>query len=200
MKNLSTIVHERDAIAEADYFGILNNLHKLQVSDRRMIALLLLTGMRRGEVLGLRWEDIDFDDKLIHVQQGVVYTDNAPLLTIPKTKKGYRSIPLDDRLVEHLKPIQGTGYVIGGNEPITKSSLTKLLRRVNKTIDMHGATPHILRHTYATLLNNAGVNPKTIQYILGHADISTTMNRYTHSSMENVREAGRLLCAKLGVA
>lgn len=74
------------------------------------------------------------------------------------------------------------------------------MRRVNSTIDMHGATAHILRHTYATLLNNAGVNPKTIQYILGHADISTTMNRYTHSYIENVKEAGQLLCAKLKAA
>ena len=57
----------------------------------------------------------------------------------------------------------------------------RTMERIERTIDMHGATAHIFRHSYATMLNATGASPKTIQEIIGHADIGTTMNRYVHS-------------------
>ncbi|MGI6174528.1 MAG: tyrosine-type recombinase/integrase, partial [Christensenellales bacterium] len=67
------------------------------------------------------------------------------------------------------------------------------MERIERTIDLHGATAHILRHTYLTLLNNAGIDPKTIQAIGGHADIGTTMNRYVHSQQKQVLSAGETM-------
>lgn len=197
LHNPSNIVNERDALPEADYLDILENLPKLELSDRRLIALLALTGMRRGEVLGLKWEDIDFKECLIRVQRNVVFIENTPTIDTLKTKSGYRSIPLDERLVKFLEPARDIGFVIGGVDPVSKSSFNKTMKRINKTIDLHGATAHIFRHTYATLLYNAGVDIKVIQYIMGHADITTTMNIYTHTGEVNVKQAGATVSAKL---
>ena len=71
------------------------------------------------------------------------------------------------------------------------------MERIAKTIDLHGASAHIFRHTYASMLHLSGVDPKTIQYILGHADIGTTMNRYTHIAMETVHNAGKRLSQQM---
>lgn len=190
--NPSKVVNSRDALTEAEFMDVLDNIRKLDGSDRYLLALLALTGMRRGEVLGLRWEDIDFDSNLISVQRNVVFTDNSPMLDTLKSKSGYRKIPLDERLATHLTPRQASGFVVGGDKPITKSSYVKTMRRIGQKVDLHGASAHIFRHTYATMLKNAGVDFKTIQSILGHSDISTTMNIYAHNSDDNLHIANRL--------
>ena len=134
---------------------------------------------------------------LIHIRRNVTFPDdNQPVIDTLKTESGYRSVPLDVRLRKHfLAQQQHEGFLIGGDSPLSKSAYDKAMKRIRKTIDLHGATAHILRHTYATMLSIAGVDPKTIQYLLGHADISTTMNRYVHASMDKVKQAGQLLCA-----
>ncbi len=161
-----------------------------------MLALMAYTGMRRGEVLGLRWEDLDLDAETIHVQRNVVFITNSPTIDTPKSASGNRKIPLDSRLLEHLAPIGKTGFVIGGVNPISKSSFSKAMLRIGRTIDLHGATAHILRHTYATTLHSAGVPPKVIQYMMGHADIGTTLNIYTHVNSDDISAASRMFTEK----
>ena len=190
LKYPSDIVQERQALSCDAFKSILANIPAIQrQDDRRFIAILALTGMRRGEALALRWEDIDFQEKTIRVSRNVTYPDNNPIVGTPKSKSGFRVIPLDDRLSGFLAPFQSSGYILGGERPPTKSSFTKMWSRISRQIDLHGATPHIFRHTYATLLNGAGVPIKTIQSILGHADISTTMNVYTHCDLSSVQNA-----------
>ena len=184
-------VHERDALDQHVFDEIIAGIPKLsRVDDRRMLALFCFTGMRRGEVAGLRWEDIDFDNKLIHVSRNVTYPKNTPVIGTPKSKKGKRIVPLDDRLVEYLLPKERDGFVLGGDTPLNKSALRSMWKRIGSIIDLHGATFHVFRHTYATMLNNAGVDIKTIQSIMGHSDAAITMNVYTHTSNENVLDAG----------
>ena len=155
------------------------------------MALLLFTGMRRGEVLGLRWTDIDFAGETICVLRNVTYPkgQNEPHIGTPKTEHGTREIPLIPMLTELLEPTGEMGFVIGGETPITLSVLRRMLERVERTIDLHGATPHVFRHSFATLLNDAGASIKTIQDVIGDADFSTTANRYVHSRAENRRKA-----------
>lgn len=159
-------------------------------TERRMMALMLFTGMRRGEVLGLKWEDIDFDNKLIRVRRAVSYPTNQPLVSTPKTRSGNRVIPLDDQLTALLEPKGTTGYVIGGEKPLTQMVLRRILRQINKKVDMFGATPHVFRHSYLSAMVEAGVDPKTVQQIGGHANITTTLNIYVHTRVGLVREAG----------
>ena len=89
---------------------ILSKLPLLCADDRRMMALMMLTGMRRGEALGLRWEDIDLSVGLIHIQRNVTYAQNQPFIGTPKTAKGERDVPINNMLLSHLEPIQKEGF------------------------------------------------------------------------------------------
>ena len=164
------------------------------------LALCLFTAMRRGEVLGLRWEDI-FDDK-IHIQRNVTHPQqNQPVITTPKTKAGIRSIPLTDPLKEYLKeylaPFKINGFVLGGEAPLSLSSYRAMWKRISQTIDLHGATPHVLRHSYLTYAVGTTNDYKTVQGISGHADIFTLLNRYAHPQEEKVKELSETLALVL---
>ena len=184
-------VETREALTLEQVKEILSNISNLREDDRRLMALLLLTGCRRGEVLGLRWEDIDVTSGLIHVQRNVTYVKNQPSVGTPKTEKGKRYIPLDAQLLSLLAPVQTTGYIIGGGDtPISRMSFRRQWERIEKAVNLHGATAHVFRHSYLTMLAGTGVDVKTLQTIGGHADIQTTMNRYVHPVTSNIIEAG----------
>ena len=159
----------------------------LSPCDRRFLALCLFTAMRRGEVLGLRWEDIH--DGMIHVKRNVTHPQrNMPEITTPKTKAGIRSIPVIKPLEDALKPLQMAGYIIGRENPLTLSAFRAMWKRITTTIDMHGATPHTLRHSYLTYAVGATTDFKTIQGISGHADVFTLLNRYAHPQEHKILE------------
>ncbi len=157
-----------------------------------MVALLTYTGMRRSEVLGLRWEDIDIDGRLLHVQRAATFTSNRPIVGTTKTRAGCRAIPITDHLLPYLQPARENGYVIGGGDtPITQSTYDRAMERISKTINLYGATAHVFRHSYLTFLGTLNTNIKTIQAIAGHSDIQTTMNRYVHKDVSQIQLAGR---------
>ena len=183
---------ERTALSPEQVTDIIHQIDtKLKGDDeRRMITLFLFTGMRRGEVLGLKWEDIDLQKKLIHVERNVTYAHNQPEIGTTKTNSGKRVIPMDDRLIEYLKPFGQSGFVLGGDAPISNMVFRRLDKSIKRQIDLHGATPHVFRHTYITMLSKAGIDLKTIQRISGHANITTTLNIYTHTREEEIQAAG----------
>ena len=193
----------REALTKEEFTDILQNLQRLPERRKTMMALFCLTGMRRGEVLGLRWEDIDKKHGLIHVRRSVTYAGPVPIVGDTKTENGLRSIPLTDKLLDYLNDEGKTGYVICSQDPekpICYRSYNNDWRRIASTIDVHGATPHILRHTYLTFLASLGTDPKTISAIAGHADIQITMNRYVHKTLDNIQRAGtafEAFCAEI---
>ena len=158
LTNPSNKKKERQALTKEQILSVLGQLEKLEEQEKRLVSLLLLTGMRRGEVLGLRWEDIDADVGLIHVRRNVTYAKNQPHIGTPKTKRGEREVPLDSKLWSLLQPAQEAGYIFGGDKPLTLMVFRRCWQRIEKQIDMFGATPHIFRHSYLTLANNAGVD------------------------------------------
>lgn len=180
---------EREALSTNDYADIIRSLPLLNPKDALLLALLMFTGMRRGEVLGLMWDDVD--NEFIHVKRSVTYNGNQPIIGKTKSKAGIRIIPISPQLRPYLEG-RKDGYVIGeGDSPITESSFDRTWQRIEKTIDLHGATPHVFRHTFLTQLCSTGVTVKTLQAIAGHADIQTTMNRYVHKVNEDILDAGR---------
>ncbi|MBR5298726.1 MAG: site-specific integrase [Bacteroidales bacterium] len=186
---------KREALAASDVKDILANLDKLEGQERLLIGLLLLTGMRRGEALGLCWENIDWGKKLICVEQAVTFFNNQPVVGETKSDAGNCVIPLDKQLEEVLTPMKKEkGFVIGdGEKPLTERTFTRMWERIGRKIDLHGATPHIFRHTYITLAASSGIDVKTLQSIAGHADIKMTMDRYAHKREEKVMEAGQMI-------
>ena len=183
----------REALPIAQFKDILSNLENLSPMDRRYLALIMYTGMRRGEALGLKWEDIDFKNKQIHICRSVTHPQqNIPVISSPKTKAGIRTIPLDSNLEIFLvgnfeKTNQLSGYIIGGEKPLTLSGFRSMMKRITDTIDMHGATAHILRHSYLTYAVGETSDFKTIQGISGHADLNTLINRYAHPQEDKIQ-------------
>ncbi len=191
---------ERQALPLSDYQDIISHLEALTGKEKRFLALCLFTAMRRGEVLGLRWEDI-FSDA-IHVKRNVTHPQkNRPSITTPKTKAGIRTIPLIEPLRQALSPFEESGFIIGGEEPITMTMYNTMWKHILESVDMHGATPHTLRHSYLTYAVGATTDFKTIQGISGHSDVFTLMNRYAHpqenKKVELSEEMTKILTQKL---
>ena len=179
---------KREALTAAQFGDVVAHINDLQPDDALLIALLCFTGMRRGEILGLKWDSVT--DKTIKVKSEVTYKSNQPVFhEYTKSKSGIREIHIQKELKPYLKK-RGKGFVIGGGStPITQSKFDRAWQRIGKKINLYGATPHVFRHTYLSMLAASGVDPKTVQTIAGHADFSFTYNRYIHKNSENVANA-----------
>lgn len=185
-------VTKRDALSIEDYKDIIANLPKCPEKCILFVSLCIYTGMRRGEILGLRKEDIDISAKTITVCRNVVHPQqNKPVITTPKTKAGYRMIPIDENLIPLLKKVDHDGFIFGGESPYTLSAYRNMWKRITTTIDMHGATPHSLRHSYLTYAVGLTTDYKTVQGLSGHADLNTLLNRYAHIQQDKVVELSR---------
>lgn len=146
-----------------------------------LFALVCLyAGLRRGEALALRYEDIDRERKVIDVSRAVEFVGNNPHIKEPKTSAGYRTIPLLDPLAEAL-PASGTGLIFPREDGglLTKTQYRKRWQRYCEGIG-YEITAHQLRHGFATILYEAGVADKDAQELLGHASIAVTRDVYTH--------------------
>ena len=183
---------KREALRDCDVKEIMDKLSLLEAKDRIPLAILLYTGVRRGEALGLRWENLDWKRGVIHIEQAVTFLNNQPVLGETKSDAGIRTVPFDERLMEILRPYrQISGFIVGdGVTPMTERTFTRMWQRIGRTIDLHGATPHTFRHTYITLAASSGIDVKTLQSIAGHSDIKMTMDRYAHKRDEKIVEAG----------
>lgn len=181
-------VTKREALDTNDFRDIISNISALKSDDALLLALLCFTGMRRGEVLGLKWENVT--ETHILVRSEATFDGNKTIYNdFTKSDAGIRDIQIMPELIPYLKN-RGTGFVIGNSKkPITQSKFVRAWQRIGKTINLHGATPHIIRHTFATELVASGADPKTVQAMMGHADFSFTMNTYVHKTSENMNKA-----------
>lgn len=143
--------------------------------------LVYYTGCRRGEALALTGADIDRKKNLVHIKKSVYHVGNSPHIKQPKSDAGCRDVPLLPALAQLLPKKLGKGYLFA--EPdgglLTNDHFTALYDAYR---DASGVTvtAHQIRHGYATALLESGVDPKTAQVLLGHAQLSTTMDIYTH--------------------
>jgi len=159
--------------------------------------LALVTGMRRGELLGLLWPDVDLDKGLISVQHSLQYSRLKHLvLESPKTARGRRQIPIPASVVNVLREHrrhetekklrypgeQALTYVFTNQRarPIIPTMLDRLFKELLVRHGLRDIRLHDLRHTTATILLKHGIHPKIVQERLGHANISTTIDIYSH--------------------
>ena len=167
------------------------------------IAILVLfgTGIRKGECLGLRWQDVDLDNKVIYITQGLVRTKSGLKTQAPKSEKSRRSIPLTKVVVEALKLHKDRmrfekHYRLDGYVFCTKNGTAVIPRNFDKTFHMlriragiPHTTPHGLRHTFVTRLLELGENLKVIQELVGHAKMGITADIYSHVTEKLKRRA-----------
>jgi integrase len=179
-------------------------LAALPQRDRAIWATAMYAGLRRGELLALRWEDVDLAAGVIHVERSWDAKEGA---VGPKSRAGRRTVPipavLRDYLVErklssgrHVGLVFGTGYT----QPFTPSNVRK---RANATWARAGLEPiglHECRHTFASLMIAAGVNAKALSAYMGHSSVTITLDRYGHLMPGNESEAAQLLDSYLARA
>jgi integrase len=163
-----------------------------------LYVLAVTTGMRQGELLGLKWQDVDLEAKMLQVRRTLTRHGGKIALGEPKTKKSRRSIRLTSHAVEVLKAHlnrqlreieilgdryqdQGLIFTTDTGAPVNPSNLRQ---RSFAPLLKRAGLPHMrfhdLRHTCATLLLSRGVHPKFVQELLGHATIAITLDTYSH--------------------
>ena len=159
-------------------------------------ALLLQTGLRTGEMSGLRWQDVDFEKRTLHIRRTLEYRYSVREWKIgePKTKNSVRDIPLTQEAIDILNnqkeklksmKVKSTEFpdsVFLGKHgtPIKNSTYDSKLSYYCDKAGIERFSMHVLRHTFATRCIESGMRPKTLQMILGHSNIGITMNLYVH--------------------
>lgn len=166
---------------------------------RNLFALMLRTGMRSGEARGLKFSDIDSKKDVIHIRRTLKYeTGRGFFEDTPKTTTSMRDIPLtpeiiaiieaqrkENRIYSNVVSIDEYIFHLPGGTPISRervqSEIDRIVKRVNKSdFQMERFTSHCFRHTFATRAIEAGMQPQTLKTILGHANLSMTMDLYSH--------------------
>lgn len=171
-----------------------------------MYYIELATGLRRGELLGLKWSDIDLEHGNLRVQRQIVRIDGEIVEAPLKTKNAYRTLPLStdavDVLKEQKKKCGNSPYVFpsptGG--PISPDSVLHMLHRVLKRAGLPKVRFHDLRHTFATLALQNGVDIKTVSGMLGHFSAGFTLDTYAHVTTSAQKEAANTMGGVLRVA
>ena len=167
--------------------------------------------MRISEFCGLTIKDIDFENRIINIDHQLHRDSNMNLSINPtKTNAGTRKLPMtedvaemfyaiiEDRPKPKIEPmIDGyTGFLFLDNAGLPEVAMhwehrfNHMVKRYNEIykVQMPNITPHICRHTYCTNMARSGMNPKTLQYLMGHSDIGVTMNTYTHLGLDAARD------------
>ena len=171
-----------------------------------MYYIELVTGLRRGELLGLKWEDLDLAQGTLRVQRQVARINGEVVEAPLKTKNSYRTISLGADAVgilkEQRKKCGGSEYVFpsptGG--PISPDSVLQMLHRVLKRAGLPKVRFHDLRHTFATVALQNGVDIKTVSGMLGHYSAGFTLDTYAHVTTAAQREAAKTMGSVLSGA
>lgn len=177
-----------------------------------VIDIELCLGLRRGELLGLQWEDIDWEKNQIHVVRNRVVVDGKSIVKDPKTATSTRTVDVPSQLIQKLHKHKMTCWAnrlrLGQNytatdfvivhpdgKPIYPEYLSQMFTKLQKKAGLPKCRFHDLRHLCASIMLMQGVNVKVAQEHLGHKDISTTMNIYSHVLPSVAKEAAQKIGA-----
>ena len=176
-----------------------------------LYTLAVSTGLRQGELLGLKWEDVDLEESVVRVRRTLTRHESRLLLGEPKTKRSRRTVRVSETAVEALKKHlarqvrekkylnelyrdQGLIFTTQRGTLVNPTDLRK--RSFKPLLEKAGLPPirfHDLRHTCATLLLSSNVNPKIVSEMLGHATIAITLDTYSHVLPNMQESAARAL-------
>ncbi len=221
-KNIAALVEpprkQRKEMPTLSQDQVANRLLPAIAKDRLAAAIFMSfgTGLRRGEILGLRWQDVDLQEAVLHVKQALTRVrihdaakgevKTSLVFQEPKTEQSRRAIPIPAAWLIALKKhkaeqaqeklILGQAYQDHGlvfcrpdGRPIDPSDLSRHFGRLLKREGLPSIRLHDARHTFATLLLELGEAPKVVQSLLGHSSVAITLDVYSHVSLELERKA-----------
>jgi len=176
---------------------VLETYIKMNMDFTKLGVLISLhTGMRIGEVCALSWDDIDLKAKVVHVRHTISRIRNEEpdstkyklVIETPKTESSVRDIPLTPYLISALIILKSgtvSPYVISSDSTfVNPRTYEYRYKKILKDCNMQQFNYHVLRHTFATRCIEAGMDIKSLSELLGHADISFTMKKYVHPSLD----------------
>lgn len=188
-------------LQDDDLVGVIDQLEDLKstgdIRDYLYFCFLCFTALRRGEILGLRWSDISFENEEIVVRNNITYPNgqNDPVICQPKDGSS-GIVHLNSELASRIKDYAGDGYILPysdtmADRPITRSMFTKMWNRCKKIIDLKGATSHSFRASYATMMNAHcdHIDIKALQGALRHKTPDLAIKVYTKENVNKTRQA-----------
>ncbi len=174
------------------------------------VYICLSTGMRIGEICALTWNDIDIENGIISVRQTIqrvyIMDDIAKrtelMIDVPKTKNSIRDIPMTKNLLKILKPIKkimnGNFFVLTNDaKPIEPRTYRNYYKKLMENLNIPDLKFHGLRHSFATRCIESNCDYKTVSVILGHSNITTTLNLYVHPNLEQKKKCIEQMAKRL---
>ena len=193
--------HEIEVLSKSNQKKLMTYIQSHFTFKNLGVYICLCAGVRIGEVCALTWEDIDTDSGIISVRKTIqrIYTiDDGKrrtelILDTPKTKNSIRDIPMSRELLKMLKPIKkvvnSSFYVLTNDaRPTEPRTYRNYYRKLLQSIDVPVIKFHGLRHSFATRCIESNCDYKTVSVLLGHSNISTTLNLYVHPNMEQKKK------------
>lgn len=166
----------RDCASDEDVKIVLDSVDK----PFGLFALIMLTtGLRDGEVLALQGKVINLQDRYIAVRGSIYWVHSKPRWKLPKTDAGIRKVPIMDVLFPYLPYLAPDEYLFGGDAPLGQHQFEEAWKKYVKATGIT-CTPYQLRHSFATMLMESGLQEFVISKLIGHAQVSTTQNTYEH--------------------
>lgn len=186
-----------DVLSVTNHRKILNHIQSHFTFMGLGIYISLSTGLRIGEICALKWSDINVTDGILTVNRTIerIYIIEGEkkhtelVINTPKTKNSCREIPMNKELLGMLKPLKKVVnddyYILTNDErPTEPRTYRNYYKRVMEKLDIPKLKYHGLRHSFATRCIEVGCDYKTVSVLLGHSNISTTLNLYVHPNME----------------
>ena len=186
-----------DVLSVTNHRKILNHIQSHFTFMRLGIYISLSTGLRIGEICALKWSDINVTDGILTVNRTIerIYIIEGEkkhtelVINTPKTKNSCREIPMNKELLGMLKPLKKVVnddyYILTNDErPTEPRTYRNYYKRLMEKLDIPKLKYHGLRHSFATRCIEVGCDYKTVSVLLGHSNISTTLNLYVHPNME----------------
>ena len=171
------------------------------------ILLSLFMGLRIGELCGLKWEDVDFKSKTLHVRRTVQRITSANgsrktkiIISAPKSNTSLRDIAIPDFLMEYFTMYRNEAdfFILSGTDkPIEPRTMNYRYKKILQSAKVEDHNYHKLRHTFATNCAEKGFDTKTLSSVLGHSSVSITLNRYIHPDRSHQRRLMNCLCMQL---
>ena len=201
-----------DALTKEEAAAFFAAVNDCPIDFQCMLYLMVTAGLRRGELAGLQWRDIDFDNLTVSIERNAIYTPaSGIIINTPKTENSARVIPLLPKVAallkaykeQHFQPKDSLCFVFHGkggkNEPRLPDGITERVKAFMKRSGFRDLSPHDLRHSCGTLLIANGADIKSVQEILGHTDASTTLNFYVRTDLEQMKEATNKMTEVFGL-
>ena len=158
------------------------------ILDDLALSLALCAGLRRGEICGLQWADVDLKTNMLHVRRQRCRASGDLITKTPKSRAGIRDIPIDARLRPQLK----AAYRLAPNAwvvDVMPEAITRRWTKLQKELHLSERYRlHDLRHTYGSRLVLDGVNLRVVQYLMGHSKIDVTMRVYSHCRADDAQK------------